>query len=51
MQSVELTAQETSQESQRVSASLQNLVSVARGLQESVERFRVEADRGGGTRS
>jgi twitching motility protein PilJ len=51
MQSVELTAQETSQESQRVSASLQNLVSVARGLQESVERFRVESDRGGGTRS
>jgi len=43
MQSVELTAQETSQESQRVSASLQNLVSVARSLQESVERFRVES--------
>jgi twitching motility protein PilJ len=42
MQSVELTAQETSQESQRVSASLQNLVSVARSLQESVERFKVE---------
>ncbi len=51
MQSVELTAQETSQESQRVSASLQNLVGVARGLQESVERFRVEADKPGGTRS
>ncbi|NJM27134.1 MAG: hypothetical protein HC856_00600 [Pseudanabaena sp. RU_4_16] len=51
MQSVELTAQETSQESQRVSASLQNLVSVARGLQESVERFRVEADRPGGARA
>jgi twitching motility protein PilJ len=51
MQSVELTAQETSQESQRVSASLQNLVSVARGLQESVERFRVEADKPGGARS
>ncbi len=51
MQSVELTAQETSQESQRVSASLQNLVSVARGLQESVERFRVEPDRAGGTRA
>jgi twitching motility protein PilJ len=51
MQSVELTAQETSQESQRVSASLQNLVSVARGLQESVERFRVEPDRAGGARS
>ncbi len=43
MQSVELTAQETSQESQRVSASLQNLVSVARDLQSSVERFRVES--------
>ncbi len=51
MQSVELTAQETSQESQRVSASLQNLVSVARGLQESVERFRVEPDRAGGARA
>ncbi|WP_416669350.1 methyl-accepting chemotaxis protein [Egbenema bharatensis] len=42
MQSVELTAQETSQESQRVSASLQNLVGVARDLLASVERFRVE---------
>jgi twitching motility protein PilJ len=41
MQSVELTAQETSQESQRVSASLQNLVSVARDLLTSVERFKV----------
>lgn len=51
MQSVELTAQETSQESQRVSASLQNLVGVARSLQESVERFRVDADRTGGNRS
>jgi twitching motility protein PilJ len=48
MQSVELTAQETSQESQRVSASLQNLVGVARSLQESVERFRVDSDRTGG---
>jgi len=48
MQSVELTAQETSQESQRVSASLQNLVGVARSLQESVERFRVDSDRPGG---
>jgi twitching motility protein PilJ len=45
MQSVELTAQETSQESQRVSDSLQNLVGVARSLQESVERFRVDADK------
>lgn len=48
MQSVELTAQETSQESQRVSASLQNLVGVARSLQESVERFRVDSDHTGG---
>jgi twitching motility protein PilJ len=51
MQSVELTAQETSQESQRVSGSLQNLVGVARSLQESVERFRVESDKSGGARS
>lgn len=51
MQSVELTAQETSQESQRVSGSLQNLVGVARSLQESVERFRVESDKVGGARS
>ncbi|HIK55616.1 MAG TPA: HAMP domain-containing protein [Synechococcales cyanobacterium M55_K2018_004] len=42
MQSVELTAQETSQEAQRVSGSLQNLVGVARDLLNSVERFRVE---------
>ena len=47
MQSVELTAQETSQESQRVSGSLQNLVGVARDLLTSVERFKV--DKGGGT--
>jgi twitching motility protein PilJ len=47
MQSVELTAQETSQEAQRVSGSLQNLVGVARDLLTSVERFRVEQiDRG-----
>ncbi|MEO1295216.1 MAG: methyl-accepting chemotaxis protein, partial [Cyanobacteria bacterium J06636_16] len=43
MQSVELTAQETSQESQRVSGSLQNLVGVARDLLTSVERFKVES--------
>jgi twitching motility protein PilJ len=43
MQSVELTAQETSQEAQRVSGSLQNLVGVARDLQTSVERFRVDS--------
>jgi twitching motility protein PilJ len=42
MQSVELTAQETSQEAQRVSASLQSQVSLARDLLSSVERFRVE---------
>ncbi|NDJ19444.1 methyl-accepting chemotaxis protein [Myxacorys almedinensis] len=42
MQSVELTAQETSQEAQRVSGSLQGLVGVARDLLTSVERFRVE---------
>jgi twitching motility protein PilJ len=43
MQSVELTAQSTSQEAQRVSDSLQNLVSVSRDLQNSVEKFKVEA--------
>ncbi len=41
MQSVELTAQETSQESQRVSGSLQNLVGVAKDLLTSVDRFKV----------
>lgn len=45
MQTVELTAQETSEESRRVSDSLQSLVAVARNLQESVERFRVDADK------
>lgn len=42
MQAVELTAQETSQEAQRVSGALQNLVGVARDLLTSVERFRVD---------
>jgi twitching motility protein PilJ len=42
MQSVELTAQDTSLEAQRVSGGLQNLVSVSRDLITSVERFRVE---------
>lgn len=42
MQAVELTAQETSQEAQRVSGALQSLVGVARDLLTSVERFRVE---------
>ncbi|MEB3288674.1 MAG: methyl-accepting chemotaxis protein [Leptolyngbya sp.] len=46
MQSVELTAQETSQEAQRVSGSLQNLVGVARDLLTSVERFKVEKREG-----
>ncbi|MEO1590853.1 MAG: methyl-accepting chemotaxis protein [Cyanobacteria bacterium J06632_22] len=45
MQSVELTAQETSQESQRVSTSLQNLVGVARDLLTSVERFKVDNEK------
>jgi twitching motility protein PilJ len=42
MQSVELTAQETSQEAQKVSSALQNLVGVSRDMLNSVERFRVE---------
>jgi twitching motility protein PilJ len=46
MQSVELTAQETSQEAQRVSGSLQNLVGVARDLLTSVDRFKVEKSDG-----
>lgn len=41
MQAVELTAQATSQESQRVAGALQNLVSIAQGLLSSVERFKV----------
>ncbi len=41
MQSVELAAQETSQESQRVSGSLQNLVGVAKDLLTSVDKFKV----------
>jgi twitching motility protein PilJ len=46
MQAVELTAQETSQESQRVAGSLQTLVSISRELLTSVERFRVEKGEG-----
>jgi twitching motility protein PilJ len=42
MQSVELTAQETSKESQRVASSLQNLVGISRDLLSSVERFRID---------
>ncbi|HEY9692760.1 MAG TPA: methyl-accepting chemotaxis protein [Oculatellaceae cyanobacterium] len=46
MQSVELTAQETSQEAQRVSGALGNLHGVAQDLLNSVERFKVEATDG-----
>lgn len=42
VQSVERTAQATSQEAQRVSGSLQSLAGVAGNLLNSVERFRVE---------
>ncbi|MGL5033877.1 MAG: methyl-accepting chemotaxis protein [Microcystaceae cyanobacterium] len=42
MQSIELTAQETSQESQRVAGSLGTLVSISQDLLTSVERFRLE---------
>ncbi len=44
MQSVEMTAQGTSQESQQVSTALQNLVSLAGDLLASVERFRISPD-------
>lgn len=47
MQSVELTAQETSQESQRVCGAMQTQVSIARSLLASVERFRVDSTEGG----
>jgi twitching motility protein PilJ len=43
MESVELTAQETSQESQRVAGSLQNLVAISRNLLDSVERFKIDS--------
>jgi twitching motility protein PilJ len=42
MQSVEIQAQSTSQEAQKVSSSLENLVIVARNLLTYVERFKVE---------
>ena len=42
MQAVELTAQATSQESQRVAGSLQNLVGIGKDLIASVERFNVD---------
>ena len=44
MQSVELTAQETSQKSQRVAGSLQKLVSISQELLSSVERFKVDSE-------
>ncbi|MDB9423344.1 methyl-accepting chemotaxis protein [Microcystis aeruginosa CS-564/01] len=44
MQSVELTAQETSQESQEVAGSLQKLVSISRELLSSVERFKIDSE-------
>ncbi len=46
MQSVELTAQETSQEAQRVSGALGNLHGVAQDLLNSVERFKVDTTDG-----
>lgn len=46
VRSVEKTAQDTSQESQRVSESLQILVKVAGDLLSSVERFRVDNSNG-----
>ena len=42
MQSVELTAQATSHESQRVGGALQSQVSIASNLLSSVERFRID---------
>jgi twitching motility protein PilJ len=44
MQAVELTAQATSQESQRVASSLQNLVGIAKDLLSSVERFKIDPE-------
>lgn len=44
MQNAELTANETSQEAQKVASSLLELVSVASNLQTSVGKFRVESD-------
>ena len=43
MQSVEMTAQATSHESQRVAGSLQKLVAISRDLLASVEKFRIDA--------
>jgi twitching motility protein PilJ len=44
IQSVEKTAQETSQESRQVAGSLQNLVRISQALLTSVERFRIDRD-------
>ncbi|MEO0852467.1 MAG: methyl-accepting chemotaxis protein, partial [Cyanobacteria bacterium J06648_11] len=44
MQNAELTANETSQEAQKVASSLLELVSVASNLQTSVGKFRVESE-------
>ena len=44
MQSVELAAQTTSRESQRVAGSLQKLVSISQELLGSVERFRIDKE-------
>ena len=44
MESVELKAQETAKESQRVAGSLQNLVGISRNLLDSVERFKIDGE-------
>jgi twitching motility protein PilJ len=44
MESVELKAQETANESQRVAGSLQNLVGISRNLLDSVERFKIDGE-------
>ncbi len=44
VQAVELTAQETAQESQRVAGALLNLVSISQDLLVSVERFRIDVN-------
>ena len=44
MESVQLNAQETANESQRVAGSLQNLVGISRNLLDSVERFKIDGE-------
>ena len=44
VQAVELTSQETAQESQRVAGALLNLVSISKDLLVSVERFRIDTN-------